>query len=190
LAHAPIRLAFMPPGPAGAATIDDATPQRARYDAKSDKLELLGPCFDAQREPLVVGGETLVLKVRAEDALPFASRVRPMRLFIASVSRSADPVILDAAHFRSLSGEPRQDPNDLVAAIPIEPIEDEVRLFVLATRDPKLAISEVEAALRATLRGVSGASALAATTTFLADRLGAEIAYQFRVTNDAKACAA
>ena len=190
LAHAPIRLAFMPPGPAGAATIDDATPQRARYDAKSDKLELLGPCFDAQREPLVVGGETLVLKVRAEDALPFASRVRPMRLFIASVSRSADPVILDAAHFRSLSGEPRQDPNDLVAAIPIEPIEDEVRLFVLATRDPKLAISEVEAALRTTLRGLSGASALAATTTFLADRLGAEIAYQFRVTNDAKACAA
>jgi hypothetical protein len=190
LAHAPIRLAFEAPGPAGPATIDDATPQRARYDAKSDKLELLGPCFDAQREPLVVGGETLVLKVRAEDGLPFASRVRPMRLFIASVSRSADPVILDAEHFRSLSGDSRQNPNDLVAAIPIEPIEDEVRLFVLATRDSKLAISDVEAALRTTLRGVSGASALAATTTFLADRLGAEIAYQFRVTNDAKACAA
>ena len=99
LAHAPIRLAFEPPAPADAAGPDDAAPQRARYDAKSDKLKLLGPCFDAQREPMVVGGETLVLKVRAEDALPFASRVRPMRLFIASVSRSADPVVLDAGAF-------------------------------------------------------------------------------------------
>ncbi len=189
LAHAPIRLAFEPPGPppavAGAAA-DEAAPQRARYDAKSDKLELLGPCFDAQRQPLVIGGETLVLKVRAQDAIPYASRVRPMRLFIASVSRSADPVILDAAHFRALGTEAR--PGDLVAAIPIEATEDEVRLFVLATRDPKLAISEVETALRATLKGLSGAAALTATTTFLADRVGAEIAYQFRVTNDPKAC--
>jgi hypothetical protein len=189
LAHAPIRLAFEPPAAGGTTPgADDAAPQRARYDAKADKLELLGPCFDAQRQPLVVGGETLVLKVRAKDALPFASRIRPMRLFIASVSRSADPVILDAAHFRSLASE-RQEPGDLVAAIPIEPVEDEVRLLVVATRDPNLAISEVEAALRATLRGLTGAAALAATTTFLADRLGAEIAYQFRVTNDPQACA-
>ena len=105
-----------------------------------------------------------------------------------SVSRSADPVILDAAHFRSLASE-KQDRGDLVAAIPIEAVEDEVRLFVVATRDPHLAISEVEAALRATLKGLTGAAALAATTTFLADRLGAEIAYQFRVTNDPQACA-
>jgi len=188
LAHAPIRLAFEPPGPPSAAGADEAAPQRARYDAKADKLELLGPCFDAQRQPLVIGGETLVMKVRAEDSLPYASRVRPMRLFIASVSRSADPVILDAAHFRTLGPGEKPAPDDFVAAIPIEPVEDEVRLFVLATRDPRLAISEVEAALRATLRGLSGASALAATTTFLADRVGAEIAYQFRVTNDPKAC--
>ena len=190
LAHAPIRLTFEPPAPATAANSDEAAPQRARYDAKSDKLELLGPCFDAQRQPLVVGGETLVLKVRAEDGLPFASRVRPMRLFIASVSRSADPVILDAAHFRTLGAEAQQNPGDLVAAIPIERVEDEVRLFVVATRDPGLAISEIEASLRATLRGLNGAAALSATTTFLADRLGAEIAYQFRVTNDPQACAA
>ena len=64
-----------------------------------------------------------------------------------------------------------------------------MRLFVLATRDPKLAISEVETALRATLKGLTGAATLAATTTFLADRVGAEIVYQFRVTNDPKACA-
>ena len=189
-AHAPIRLAFEPPTPVAAGGADDAAPQRARYDAKTDKLELLGPCFDAQREPLVIGGETLVMKVRAEDALPFASRVRPLRLFIASVSRSADPVILDATHFRPLGAEARTDPDTLVAIIPIERVEDEVRLFVLATRDPNLVISEVEAALRTTLRGLTGASALSATTTFLADHVGAEIAYQFRVTNDAKACAA
>ena len=59
----------------------------------------------------------------------------------------------------------------------------------MATRDPRLAISEVESALQSDLKGLTGASALAATTTFLADRVGAEIAYQFRVTNDAKACA-
>ena len=64
------------------------------------------------------------------------------------------------------------------------------RLLVLATRDPNLVISEVETSLRANLHGLTGASALSATTTFLADRVGAEIAYQFRVTNDAKACAA
>jgi len=57
-----------------------------------------------------------VLRVRAEDGLPYASRVRPMRLFIASVSRNADPVILDAAHFRSLQPGARQSPGDLVAA--------------------------------------------------------------------------
>ena len=190
LAHAPIRLAFEPPAAGGAGVADDAAPQRARYDAKADKLELLGPCFDAQREPLVVGGETLVLKVRAEDGLPLASRVRPMRLYIASVSRNADPVILDAEHFRSLAPKTDAEASDLVAAIPIEPVEDEVRLFVLATRDPRLAISDVEAALRAALKGLAGAAALAATTSFLADRVGAEIAYQFRVTNDRKACAA
>jgi hypothetical protein len=183
LAHAPIRLAFEPP----AAGAGEAAPQRARYSA--DKLELLGPCYDAQHQPLVVGGETLVLKVHAEDALPYASRVRPMRLFIASVSRNADPVILDAAHFRALTKTPA-DSDDLVAAIPIEPVEDEVRLFVLATRDPRLAISETEAALRETLKGLTGASALAATTTFLADHVGSEIAYQFRVTNDKSACSA
>ena len=189
-AHAPIRLAFEPPTATTTSGADEATPQRARYDAKTDKLELLGPCFDAQREPLVIGGETLVMKVRAQDALPYASQVRPMRLFIASVSRSADPVILDATHFRPVGAEANSDPDALVAIIPIEKVEDEVRLFVLATRDPALVISEVEAALRTTLRGLTGASALAATTTFLADRVGAEIAYQFRVTNDAKACAA
>jgi hypothetical protein len=189
-AHAPIRLAFEPPTSAAANGADEAAPQRARYDAKADKLELLGPCFDAQREPLEIGGETLVMKVRAQDSLPFANRVRPMRLFIASVSRSADPVILDATHFRAVGAEALADPDALVAIIPIERVEDEVRLFVLATRDPNLVISEVEAALRANLRGLTGASALSATTTFLADRVGAEIAYQFRVTNDAKACAA
>lgn len=187
-AHAPIRLAFEPPT-ATTGGADEASPQRARYDAKSDKLQLLGPCFDAQREPLVIGGETLVIKVRAQDALPYAHRVRPIRLFIASVSRSADPVILDATHFHPVGAETLLEPDALVAIIPIEKVEDEVRLFVLATRDPNLVISEVEAALRATLRGLTGASALAATTTFLADRVGAEIAYQFRVTNDAKACA-
>ncbi len=189
-AHSPINLAFEPPMPATAGGADEAAPQRARYDAKSDKLELLGPCFDAQRQPLVIGGETLVIKVRAGDALPYASRVRPMRLFIASVSRSADPVILDATHFRPLGAEARSDPDALVAIIPIERVEDEVRLFVLATRDPNLVMSQVETALRTNLRGLTGASALSATTTFLADHVGAEIAYQFRVTNDAKACAA
>jgi hypothetical protein len=39
------------------------------------------------------------------------------------------------------------------------------------------------------LKGLTGAAALSATTTFLADRIGAEIQYQFRVTNDPQACA-
>jgi len=189
LTRAPIDLAFEPIASPAAASADDAAPQRARYDAASDKLRLLGPCFDDQREPMVVGGETLVLRVSARDALPFASRLRAPRLFIASVSRAADPVILDAEHFRSLVGAPRPDSAfDLTAAIPIEPVEDEVRLFVVATRDPSIAITGLQEALRKDLQGLSGAAVLTTTTSFLADRLGDEIEYQFKVTNDPHAC--
>ena len=110
--HAPIALAFEPVGPATRGLVDDAAPQRARYDAAADKLQLLGPCFDDQRQPMVVGGETLVLRVSARDGLPYASALRPPRLFIASVSRAADPVILDAEHFRSLAPSPQGERRD------------------------------------------------------------------------------
>jgi hypothetical protein len=150
---------------------------------------LLGPCFDEQREPMVVGGETLVLRVSARDALPFASRLRAPRLFIASVSRAADPVILDAKHFRSLASAASPDAAvDLTAAIPIEPVEDEVRLFVVATRDPSIVITGLQDALRKDLQGLSGAAVLTTTTSFLADHVGDEIQYQFKVTNDPHAC--
>jgi hypothetical protein len=189
LLNAPIALAFEPVGPATRALADDASPQRARYDSAADKLQLLGPCFDDQRQPLVVGGETLLLRVSARDGLPYASMLRPPRVFIASVSRAADPVILDAEHFRSLAPPPRgQDGLDLTAAIPIEPIEDEVRLFVVATRDPALEITTLQDDLRKALKGLSGAAVLTTTTSFLADRVGAEINYQFKVTNDPHAC--
>ena len=189
LTRAPIALAFEPIVAPASLRPDDAAPQRARYDSATDKLLLLGPCFDDQRQPVVVGGETLVLRVSARDALPFASRVRAPRLFIASVSRAADPVILDAEHFRSLYGAPRSDSVvDLTAAIPIEPVEDEVRLFVVATRDPSIEITSLQEALRKDLQGLSGAAVLTTTTSFLADRLGAEIEYQFKVTNDPHAC--
>ena len=115
--------------------------------------------------------------------------MRAPRLFIASVSRAADPVILDAEHFRSLVGAPQADSAfDLTAAIPIEPVEDEVRLFVVATRDPSIEITGLQEALRKNLQGLAGAAVLTTTTSFLADRLGAEIEYQFKVTNDPHAC--
>jgi len=191
LLHAPVALAFEPVGAATRGLADDASPQRARYDASADKLQLLGPCFDDQREPMVVGGETLVLRVSARDGLPYASLLRAPRLFVASVSRAADPVILDAEHFRSLVPSPPANGEiDLTAAIPIEPIEDEVRLFVVASRDPSLEISALQDDLRRALKGLSGAAVLTTTTSFLADRVGAEISYQFKVTNDARACPA
>ena len=193
LAHAPVLIAFEPLAPAITRSVsaDEAAPQRARYDSASDKLRLLGPCFDAQREPLVVGGETLVLRVSVRDGLPFASRIRAPRLFIASVSRAADPVILDAQHFRSLADAPSGGAEiDVTAAIPIEPVEDEVRLFVVATRDPSIDITSLQESLRKALQGLTGAAVLTTTTSFLADRLGSEIEYQFKVTNDPKACPA
>lgn len=189
LQRAPVVLAFEPVATSATPRADDAAPQRARYDSATDKLEMLGPCFDDQRQPIVIGGETLVLRVSARDALPFASRLRTPRLFIASVSRSADPVILDAEHFRSLVRGPRDSAMiDLTAAIPIEPTEDEVRLFVVATRDPSIEITSLQDALRKTLQGLTGAAVLTTTTSFLADRIGAEIEYQFKVTNDPHAC--
>ena len=195
LTHAPIELAWAP-----VATIEgqtrafrasgaDTAPQRARYDSASDKLQLLGSCFDEQRQPLVIGGETLLLHVTASDGLPFASKLRPPRLFIASVSRAADPVILDADHFRSGNPPRLSDaPVDLMAAVPIEPVEDEIRLFVVATRDPKFEISALQEDLRKHLQGLTGAAVLTTTASFLQDRLGAEIEYQFKVTNDKALC--
>jgi hypothetical protein len=166
-----------------------ATPERARYDSATDKFQLLGPCYDAQRQPLVIGGESLLLRVGARDGLPFASMIRAPRIFVASVSRAADPVILDANQFRSLlpaggSG----DLIDLTMAIPIEPTEDEIRLFVVATRDPAIAMSTLQDELRRRLQGLSGAAVLTTTTNFLEDRVGAEIDYQFKVTNDREQC--
>ena len=194
--HAPINLAWGAVTPASLTrgvdlTPPDPLPQRAHYDVASDKLQLLGPCYDAQRQPLAIGGETLVLRVTARDGLPLASLLRPARLFVASVSRAADPVILDASHFRSLNSSAAPDaPVDLMMAVPIEPVEDEVRLFVVATRDPRLEISAVQDELRQRLKGLAGAAVLTTTATFLQDRLGAEIAWQFKVTNDANACPA
>jgi hypothetical protein len=194
LTNAPIELAWGAVTPAALTrSIDvsgpDQLPQRAHYDTATDKLQLLGPCFDSQRQPLALGGETLVMRVTARDAIPFASLLRPPRLFVASVSRAADPVILDASHFRSLNSAVTADaPVDLMMAVPIEPVEDEVRLFVVASRDPSLEISAVQDELRRRLKGLSGAAVLTTTATFLQDRLGAEIAWQFKVTNDAKAC--
>ena len=195
LTHAPIDLAWGVVTPQtltrGLETSPpESLPQRARYDQATDKLQLLGPCFDAQRQPLALGGETLVMRVTARDRVPFASAVRPPRVFIASVSRAADPVILDANHFRSLNSAPTaaNAPLDLMMAVPIEPVEDEVRLFVVATRDPALEISAVQDELRQRLKGLTGAAVLTTTATFLQDRLGAEIAWQFKVTNDANAC--
>jgi hypothetical protein len=197
LTHAPIELAWAPVSATAPPTRGirvegvDTTPQRARYDSATDKLQLLGPCFDEQRQPLVLGGETLLMRVTARDGVPFASTLRPPRMFIASVSRAADPVILDADHFRSLNNPPISDAKlDLMTAIPIEPVEDEVRLFVVATRDPNIEISALQDDLRKHLQGLSGAAVLTTTESFLQDRLGAELEYQFKVTNDRSLCPA
>jgi hypothetical protein len=194
LSHAPIDLAWGVLAPASLTRgIDpnppDVLPQRARYDASSDKLRLLGACFDAQREPLAIGGETLILRVIARDGLPFASLLRPPRVFVASVSRDADPVILDANRFRTANAKAATEaPIDLTMAVPIESVEDEVRLFVVATRDPTLEISAVQDQLRQRLKGLSGSAVLTTSATFLQDRLGAEIEWQFKVTNNENAC--
>jgi hypothetical protein len=197
LRNAPIDLAWRPVTIAEAATrslappANEAAPQRARYDSASDKFQLLGPCYDAQRQPLVIGGESLLLRVGARDGVPFASRLRAPRIFIASVSRAADPIILDANQFRSLlPANPSDDLIDLTMAIPVEPTEDEVRLFVVATRDPAVEITSLQDDLRKRLQGLTGAAVLTTTTSFLEDRLGAEIQYQFKVTNDRALCPA
>jgi hypothetical protein len=188
-ARAPIELAFVATSEPTRSLNDSAAPRRARYDNETDKLNPLAPCFDAQREPLVVGGETLIFRVSARDAWPWVGRWRPPRLFVASVSRAADPVILDAARFKAVGGHEAPG-SDLTAAIPVEPVEDQVRLFIIATRDPALDASHLQADLRAALRGLSGAAVLTTTTSYLADRLGNVIDYEFKVTNDASACPA
>jgi hypothetical protein len=197
LTHAPIELAWAPVATAAGQTrgigvvAGDSTPQRARYDSATDKLQLLSACFDDQRQPLVVGGETLLIRVTARDGLPFASKLRPPRIFIVAVSRAADPVILDADHFHPLNTPPAPDATvDLMTAIPIEPVEDEVRLFVVATRDPNIELSALQDDLRKHLQGLSGPAVLTTTESFLQDRLGAEIEYQFKVTNDRSLCPA
>ena len=63
-----------------------------------------------------------------------------------------------------------------------------MRLFVVATRDPGVEISALQEDLRKHLQGLSGAAVLTTTASFLQDRLGAEIEYQFKVTNDRRLC--
>ena len=153
LSRAPIALAFEPAAAELAASADAAAPRRARYNSSSDKITPFEPCFDGQREPLVVGGETLIFKVRARDDWPLVGWWRPPRLFVVSVSRAADPVVLDAARFKAINPANATPANGLTAAIPIEAVEDEIRLFVVATRDP--ALDAMRAAKRTT-RGAAG----------------------------------
>jgi len=188
---APVALAWVPVdglGQAGIADAEMAAPRRARYDAARDKFELLPTCYDAQRQPVVVGGETVVLRVEARDGLPQASLLAPPRFFIASVSRAADPVILDASQFKT-AGDVRPGVlTDAIAALPIEASDDEIRLFVVATRDQTVSLSELTAQLRQRLAGTSGAAVLTTASLFLKDRFDGQIDYQFKVTLDAQRC--
>ena len=182
LAHAHVRLAFQNvPGS------EAPGPQRARYDAQADKLVLLGPCQDSQGQPLVVGGETLIVRAGSEDSIPWASALYPPRFFIVSVSAKADPVLLDADHFRTLGAAPSSAAG-LQAEVPIEALEDEAELYVAATRDKNLSPAAVQAALRKAVQGVSGPALFTTTTTFLEESLGDVLPYHFKVTNDAHAC--
>jgi hypothetical protein len=186
LAHAPVDLAFLPLGPDAGAN-EEAAPQRAHYDAKTDKLELLGPCYDGQRQPLVVGGETLILRVGATDAVPMASVLRAPQFFIASVSKSAEPMLLDAAHFLSL-GPKASGSAVLQAAVPVEAVEDEAELFVVATRNPQVSASAVQEGLRQAVKDVKGPAIFTTAATYLSDHLGQTLPFHFNVTNDAHAC--
>lgn len=190
LAHAPVVLTWVPVEDAAAAPAGtEAAPRRAHYRADIDKLELEPTCYDAQRQPVVVGGETVVLRVTAADGRPFASLVAPPRFFIASVSRAADPVILDASLFRTTGkAAARGVLTDAVAAIPIEATEDEIRLFVVATRDQTVSLSQLTEDLRSRLAGLSGAAVLTTSAQFLKDRFDGQIDYQFKVTTDAARC--
>jgi hypothetical protein len=167
----------------------DALPRRAVYRADTDRLELLPTCYDAQRQPVVLGGETLVLRVSAEDTRPLAGLLAPARYFIASVSREGYPIVLDASLFRTSGSGVRPGAlEDAVAAVPVEAADDEIRLFVVATRDRDASLSGLAEELRARLEGLDGASALATSAQFLSDRFDGQIDYQFRVTTDASAC--
>jgi hypothetical protein len=182
----PVALAWRP---LDGDTSGEALPRRAIYRADTDRLELLPTCFDAQRQPMVVGGETLVLRITARDIRPLAGIFAPARYFIASVSREADPIILDASLFRTSGSDVRPGAlEDAVAAVPVEAAEDEIRLFVVATRDADASLSSLTEDLRARLNGLDGAAALATSAQFLSDRFDGQIDYQFKVTNDATSC--
>ena len=185
LAAAPVALAWVA---VDGKTDGVAEPRRARYNGSSDRLEVLPACLDDQRQPVVLGGETLLLRVTARETRPFASLVAPARFFIVSVSRSADPVVLDASLFRTAGDVQPGMLTDAVAAIPVEPTEDEIRLFVVATRDGSTSLTEVTEDLRQHLKDTTGAAALTSTTQFLNDRFDGLIDYQFKVTTDATRC--
>jgi hypothetical protein len=186
IVNAPVALAWRPVDGDSAGI---AEPRRAIYRAASDRLQLLPTCFDAQRQPVVVGGETLVLRVTAENTRPLAGWLAPARFFIASVSREADPIILDASLFRTSGAAVNPGTlEDAVAALPIEAADDEIRLFVVATRDQTVSLSQLTEELRGRLIGLTGAAVLVTSTQFLKDRFDGQIDYQFRVTNDASSC--
>jgi hypothetical protein len=186
LANASIELGWLPVAAANAAEAGvEAMPRRARYLPASDQWELLPTCYDEQRTPVYVGGDYLLLNVSVEDGLPFAGNVRPASLYIAAVSREADPSIYHESRFGRVgtSADERG-----VFTIPIEDVEDEIRLFVLASRDADLEVAAVLQDLRGHLAGLTGSAVLGATAGFLQDRFDAQIDYPFKVTSDESIC--
>jgi hypothetical protein len=164
-------------------------PRRAKYDAAADKLRLMEPCFDNQRQPLVVGGEALLLRVRESEGWPLAARLFPPRLMIAAVSRSADPILLEASQLQTSEQEGAfPATSGSVIAVPVEPVEDEVRLFIVAIRERNLKTDDLLAELRQRTQGLTGSALLAAAASFFQSRSAGVIDYQFKVTKRDHLC--
>lgn len=185
--HSPIDLQWD-----GVATSANAAPapQRAAYDRQDDTFHILAPCMDDQRQPMMKGGETLLIRIRATDRNPFSGIFNPPRYLLISVSRAADPVVMDVEKFRRAdqSQTVQKGITEAVAALPIEQINDEIRLFVVATRDRSTGVADLQSELQARLKGLEGASVFTTTASFLNDRFAGILDYQFKVTTDEKAC--
>ena len=142
LPHAPIELAWAP--------VDDGRGRRRAASRRRGELAAARPLRFGDRQAAIAGPvfrrAAPAAGGRRRDAGAAGERAR--RPALRQPAAPAAPVHrLGVARRRS--GHPRrrtfpfaarrQRPDamvDLMAAIPIEPVEDEVRLFVVATRDP------------------------------------------------------
>ena len=167
--------------------IADATagePRRARFDPPQRRFVPGPDCEDFNGQPQIVGGETLLLGVEAEDTSDLAAKFWSPRLFLVAASMDGALTVLDA---RAMPPASLADQDHLLIAVPVEDEDDVVRIAVIASRERGTSPESVRSMIRSRTETSSPTFPLDVANE-LRETFPGVIDFQFRVTTDATLC--